>query len=147
MKKIIGILIVMLILILLCANFSFATTSLPVKTETKISSEPSSALRKQKRETTSSIDEDLGDLDAYKGEQVKSPKFQGIANKIFGVLQFVGIILSVVVLIIIGIKYMLGSIEEKAEYKKTLIPYIIGAAILFSGSILPQIIYRFSQNL
>ena len=26
---------------------------------------------------------------------------------------------------------MLGSVEEKAEYKKDLVPYFIGAALLF----------------
>ncbi len=50
-----------------------------------------------------------------------------LGQSIIGILQTVGIVLSVVVLIIIGIKYMMGSAEEKAEYKKTMIPYIVGA--------------------
>lgn len=29
---------------------------------------------------------------------------------------------------------MVGSIEEKAEYKKSMIPYIIGVVLLFSVS-------------
>lgn len=37
---------------------------------------------------------------------------------------------------------MVGSIEERAEYKKTLFPYLIGAILLFSGTLLPQIIYN-----
>ena len=48
---------------------------------------------------------------------------------------------------IIGIKYMLGSVEEKSEYKKTMIPYLIGAAIVFSGTTLPQIIYQLASNI
>ena len=39
--------------------------------------------------------------------------------------------MSVVALMIIGVKYMLGSVEEKAEYKKTMRPYVIGALMLF----------------
>ena len=39
--------------------------------------------------------------------------------------------MSVVALMIIGVKYMLGSVEEKAEYKKTMRPYVIGAFMLF----------------
>ncbi|MEI3401230.1 MAG: hypothetical protein V8R51_02250 [Clostridia bacterium] len=46
-------------------------------------------------------------------------------------MQTVGIVLSVVILIILGIKYMMGSAEEKAEYKKTMIPYLIGAVSVF----------------
>lgn len=28
---------------------------------------------------------------------------------------------------------MIGSAEEKAEYKKTMIPYLVGAVILFAA--------------
>ena len=35
-------------------------------------------------------------------------------------------------LAVLGVKYMLGSVEEKAEYKKDLIPYFIGAVLLFA---------------
>ena len=34
----------------------------------------------------------------------------------------------------IGIKYILGSVEEKAEYKQTLKPYLIGAILVFGIS-------------
>ena len=66
-----------------------------------------------------------------------------VGNSIVGILQVVGIVLSVVVLIIIGIKYMMGSAEEKAEYKKTMIPYIVGAALIFAASAFAQVIYKF----
>ena len=49
-----------------------------------------------------------------------------IVNPIIGTIQVVGIVLAVIILIIIGLKYMTGSVSEKAEYKKTIIPYIIG---------------------
>ena len=48
--------------------------------------------------------------------------------------NFIGIML-------IGIKYMLGSVEEKAEYKKTMIPYIIGCIFIFSISTIVSVIY------
>lgn len=58
-------------------------------------------------------------------------KFQQLANKIIGMVQIVGSVTSVVALIAIGIKYILGSVEEKAEYKETLKPYVIGAIMVF----------------
>ena len=68
----------------------------------------------------------------------------GKAGKnIISILQAVGVVLSVVVLIVIGIKYMMGSAEEKAEYKKTLMPYIIGAALIFAASMFAQVAYDF----
>ena len=54
------------------------------------------------------------------------------ANEIIGLVQMIGTITSVLALIIIGIKYMVGSVEEKAEYKKTMQPYLIGPVMVFS---------------
>lgn len=45
-------------------------------------------------------------------------EISGVGKSIVGILQTVGIVLSVVILIILGIKYMMGSAEEKADYKK-----------------------------
>ena len=66
-----------------------------------------------------------------------------VGQKIVAVLQTVGVVLSVVVLIILGIKYMMGSAEEKADYKKSMIPYIVGAALIFAASAFAQVIYGF----
>lgn len=88
----------------------------------------------------------LGDLDKYQGTNPGSTKLVDKANIILGSIRNIGIVLSVVILIVIGIKYMLGSAEEKANYKETLLPYIIGAFLLFTGSLIPQLIYDFMQN-
>ena len=66
-----------------------------------------------------------------------------VGNSVIGILQVVGIVLSVIVLIVLGIKYMMGSAEEKAEYKKTMMPYIVGAALIFAASAFAQVIYQF----
>ena len=61
-------------------------------------------------------------------------KITNVAGNIFGIIRLVGMALSIGVLMILGIKYMMGSAEEKAEYKKTMIPYLIGAILLFAGT-------------
>lgn len=58
-------------------------------------------------------------------------RLEEIGNNIIGIVQVIGSISSVVALILIGIKYIMGSVEEKAEYKETLKPYLIGAIMLF----------------
>lgn len=68
------------------------------------------------------------------GEAENAEELAKIGNTVVGVLQIVGSIISVIVLAIIGIKYMLGSVEERAEYKKTMIPYLIGAVMVFGIS-------------
>ena len=69
------------------------------------------------------------------------------ANKIIGFFQAIGSIVSVLALVLIGIKYMLGSIEEKAEYKETMIYYIVGAILVFAISNISAMIYNFAQTL
>ena len=51
------------------------------------------------------------------------------------------IVIAVIVLLVIGIKYMIGSASEKAEYKKTMIPYVVGAVLVFAGTSLVKVIY------
>lgn len=89
----------------------------------------------------------LGNLDDYKGTKTNSPLFQNKLKVIFTALRIIGTVLSVIILIIIGLKYMLGSVEEKADYKKTLVPYLVGTFFLFATTLLPQIIYDFMINI
>lgn len=77
------------------------------------------------------------------GNVTGSKEITSLGKSIVGILRTVGVVLSVVVLIIIGIKYMMGSAEEKAEYKKTMIPYIVGAALIFAASVFANVIYEF----
>ena len=79
-----------------------------------------------------------GDTDATGTTEITN-----VGNSIIGILQVVGIVLSVIILIVLGIKYMMGSAEEKAEYKKTMMPYIVGAALIFAASAFAQVIYQF----
>ena len=70
-----------------------------------------------------------------------SEDIQNLGGKILGILQTVGIVLSVIVLVILGIKYMMGSAEEKAEYKKTMIPYLVGAVLVFLAPTIANTVY------
>lgn len=76
-----------------------------------------------------------------------STELTDLGNDVVGVLRIVGIVLSVVIIIILGIKYMMGSAEEKSEYKKSMMPYIVGAALIFAGSIFANVIYEFFNGM
>lgn len=70
-----------------------------------------------------------------------------IGNSVISVLRVVGIVVSIIVLMIIGIKYMMGSAEEKSEYKKTFMPYIIGALIVFAASVFAKTLYTWISGI
>ena len=74
-------------------------------------------------------------------------EIQDIGGRILGVLQTIGVVLAVIILVILGIKYMMGSAEEKAEYKKTMVPYLVGAVFIFAAPILANIVYNFVKSL
>ena len=69
-----------------------------------------------------------------------------IGGLIVGIVQTVGTIVAVVVVVILGIKYMTGSTEEKAEYKKTMLPYFVGAIVLFLGVTIVRVIFSFATR-
>lgn len=69
-----------------------------------------------------------------------------LGQQIIGIITTIGIVVSVVVLIILGIKYMIGSAEEKAEYKKTMIPYLVGAVLVFGASAIAQVVYSIAKQ-
>lgn len=69
-----------------------------------------------------------------------------LGQKIIGIITTVGIVVSVIVLVILGIKYMVGSASEKAEYKKTMIPYLIGAILVFAASSIASIVMSVAQT-
>ncbi len=89
----------------------------------------------------------VSDPSTLTGKSVSgTEKITGIGNQIITILTIVGTVASVIVLIILGLKYMMGSAEEKAEYKKTMMPYVIGAALVFAASAIAGILYSFLSN-
>lgn len=80
------------------------------------------------------------------GEVEGADKLLKVGNYIIGFLQIVGSIVLVVVLAVIGIKYMIGSAEEKAEYKKSMQPYLVGAVMVFAITSILKLIAYFAQN-
>ena len=74
-------------------------------------------------------------------------QFTPMGNEILGIVQVIGILSSVIALSLIGIKYMLASVEEKAEYKKTFSVYIVGAILVFGISLLLEPIYELINGL
>ena len=69
-----------------------------------------------------------------------------VGNRILGIVRVVGTIAAVGMLIVLGIKYMMGSAEERAEYKKTLFPYFIGAILIFAATNLADMVYNWAST-
>mgnify|MGYP006068462295 FL=1 len=87
-------------------------------------------------------------LDKYKSNGVTgSDELSRRSNMLVTALQAIGTVVAVIMLSIIAIKYMISSVEERADYKQTMIPYVIGAGTLLIVSNLLGLIYSIIQNL
>lgn len=87
-------------------------------------------------------------LDKYKSNGVTgSDELSRRSNMLVTALQAIGTVVAVIMLSIIAIKYMISSVEERADYKQTMIPYVIGAGTLLIVSNLLGLIYSIMQNL
>lgn len=63
-----------------------------------------------------------------------SPVTTKLTAKVVRWLRNFGVIVGVIVLTLIGVKYMLAAgAEEKAQYKETLIPVVIGVVMLIGS--------------
>lgn len=86
-------------------------------------------------------------IEDLRGNQIGMGGLVNAGNGVVKVITTCGVVLSVIFLIILGIKYMIGSTDERAEYKKILLPYAIGAALVFAASSIAQIIYNIAISL
>lgn len=81
------------------------------------------------------------------GEAIGNDKIKTMGERILGIVNVVGVVVSMATMIIIGIRYMFGSVEEKSQMKETMIPYLVGAVLVFAIPTIVNIIYQFSQSL
>lgn len=93
-------------------------------------------LKTANKDSASSLDDMMSDADDFvkEGEiQYAEDALQDFSSTLFNIFSIVGAAVAVIIGIVIGIKYMIGSVEEKAEYKKMLVPYIVGCVVVFGA--------------
>ncbi len=56
-----------------------------------------------------------------------------IVNDIYDTVFSLGVVTTVIVGAIIGIKFMIASAEDKAKVKESLVPYTIGCVVIFGA--------------
>lgn len=85
--------------------------------------------------------------DLFTGGSADVGGINTVGKNIVSIITTIGIIVAVIVLLILGIKYMMGSASEKAEYKKTMIPYLVGAVLIFGASAIAKAIIAMSESI
>lgn len=87
-----------------------------------------------------------GDFDPSKDAEDMPSEIQSKVNTAFTIVQIVGVVVSTVGASVLGVKYLLGSVEKKAEYKKTMIPYIVGIIFIACTPTILRLIYNLTNQ-
>ena len=80
--------------------------------------------------------------DAIDAEQLRTN-----ASSIFKILSTIGVILSVIIGGILGIKFMMASAEDKAQIKEMLIPYIVGCVVIYGAVAIWTIVVKIMEQI
>lgn len=149
MKKTGKIIKILIIVILLGTTFSFGQGTQQITSQEILD------------QIQGTLEDISGQIDKVPGGSLKDPikdpgyyepkansktdniQFVKRANVVIGILQFVGTAISVITLMTLGIRYMLAGIQEKALYKETMGPYLIGAVMVFAIPNIIAIVYDF----
>ena len=84
--------------------------------------------------------------DKLSGTSNNTGEIEPVLASVLKIAGIIGSAMSIITMILLGVKYMLGSVEEKAEYKKSLFPYMIGAVFVFGASTIAGIVYSFLER-
>ena len=72
---------------------------------------------------------------------------QTSANIVIGIIQAIGIAAAIIMLIMVAIKYLSAAPGEKADIKKSIIIYAVGAVLLFAATGILGIIQGFANEI
>lgn len=72
---------------------------------------------------------------------------QTMIGSIIAFVQVVGMGVAIIMLIVMAIKYISAAPSEKAEIKKSIMIYVVGAIVLFAATGILQIVKNFAGNI
>ena len=73
----------------------------------------------------------------------------GLSNsvaRVLGVVKYICYAAAVIMLVMLGVKYLTASPDGKAEIKKTAVQYVIGAVLVFAAGVILTIIQSVSTT-
>lgn len=87
---------------------------------------------------------DLAEQPVASGGGISS--IESPVGNIMGVVQYICYAAAVILLVLLGVKFMTASPEGQAEIKKSAIIYVVGAVLVFAAGVILGIIKQFGQG-
>ena len=127
-RKTIILLITTLLMIMLLSSFNMVNAKIDGKSNTTIDN-PDSMIRAA---------DDWTDQNAE--ITIDQQQMDTTVNSVYRILLTIGIIVSVVWGGILGVKFMFGSMEDRVDIKKHLLPYVIWVCVIFGSFIIWSVV-------
>lgn len=80
-------------------------------------------------------------------QSIDYSKLETTSKTIYNILLIIGMCVAVIVSGILGIQFIIGSVEEKAKIKDALIPFVIGCIVIFGAFGIWKIFISIGNNL
>ena len=97
------------------------------------------------------IDDIISQGDGFLNEGKESPindtNMKNLSNIIYNTLLAIGMVVAVIIGLILGIKFLMSTIDEKVKIKEKLIAYFIGCIVLFGAFGIWKIIITIMENI
>ena len=108
-------------------------------------------LNKNNKNPASNLSDLISDADSFeragKDLQYKEENLQQVSTSMYNILLLLAVAIALIVGVIVGIKYMVGSVEEKANYKAMLIPYVAGCVVVFGSFGIWKLVITILENI
>ena len=73
-------------------------------------------------------------------------KTRKLIGTVLDVVRAAAVAIGLIILTVMGAKYMLASPNERAEIKQHLVIYVVGAFVMFGASAIVTIVQKFSES-
>lgn len=67
-------------------------------------------------------------------------------SNIIGIVQFICYAAAVILLVILGVKWISAAPDQKADLKKSAVIYVVGAVLVFAAGAILQVIRSVANN-
>lgn len=138
------------IIILIIITLPQKTYALPIYDGNTVYKDPSGI--QNKTSSGESLDnmitsaEDFSKEDDENTLTLENEELQNLSSLLFNILTNIAVVVSVLVGLYIGIKFMTGSIEQKANIKELLVPYVVGCVVVYGALGIWKLVVTLLQN-
>ena len=77
---------------------------------------------------------------------IDQKKVDSTVNSVYRILLTIGIIVSLIWGAVLGVKFLFGSMEDRVDIKKHLLPYVIWVCVIFGSFIIWQVVVNIMQS-